>query len=87
MTTNSNPDQPLALAPEERVTLEQLKQRAEAVSNLAVSESKRVTGEIMEQDFTRIALIAVGTVVVVASLAYFFGKRAARVVIDPSQTL
>lgn len=74
--TNSNSQKPLELAPAERVTLEQLKHRAAAVQSLAVSESKRVKNEIVEQDITRIALIAVGTIVVVASLAYFLGRRA-----------
>jgi len=83
---NSNPRQPLEIAPEDRVTLEQLKHRAESVQNLAVSETKRVTSEVMELDFTRKALIAVGTVVVVASLAYYFGRRAARRLTDPGPT-
>ena len=80
---NSNPRQPLEIAPEDRVTLEQLKRRAASVQNLAVSETKRVTSEVMELDFTRKALIAVGTVVVVASLAYYFGRRAAQRMTDP----
>jgi len=75
---NSNPNQPLEIAPEERVTLEQLKHRAEAVTNLAVGESKRVTTDILETQAAKIAMIAVGTIVVVASLAYFLGQRAAR---------
>lgn len=82
MTENSNPQQPLDLAPAERVTLEQLKQRAESVSNLAVSETKRVANDVVEQDITRIALIAVGTVVVIASLAYFLGRRASQAASD-----
>ncbi len=83
---NSNPRQPLEIAPEDRVTLEQLKHRAESIQNLAVSETKRVTNEVIEQDFTRKALIAVGTVVVVASLAYYFGRRAAQRLTDPGPT-
>lgn len=75
---NSNPRQPLDIAPEERVTLEQLKHRAEEVTNLAVGESKRVTSHILETEATKVAMIAVGTIVVVASLAYFLGQRAAR---------
>lgn len=84
---NSNPRQPLEIAPADRVTLEQLKQRAESVQDLAVSETKRVTNEVMELDFTRKALIAVGTVVVVASLAYYFGRRAAQRLTDPGTTV
>lgn len=79
---NSNPRQPLEVAPEEVVTLEQLKHRAEEVSNLAVSESKRVTKEVVETQAAKTAMIAVGVVVVVASLAYFLGQRAARRAVD-----
>jgi hypothetical protein len=75
---NPNPQQPLEVAPEQRVTLAQLKHRAESIQNLALSETKRVTNQVVEQDITRIAVIAVGTVLVVASLAYFLGRRAAR---------
>jgi hypothetical protein len=75
---NSDPKQPLAIAPEERVTLEQLKHRAEAISNLAVSESKRVASEVYDQNVTRAVLVAVGVVVVAASFAYFLGARAGR---------
>lgn len=80
---NSNPRQPLEVAPQDRVTLEQLKHRAESVQNLVVSEAKRVTNEVAEQDITRKALIVVGTVVVVASIAYYFGRRAAQRLTDP----
>ncbi len=75
---NSNPAQPLEIAPEDRVTLEQLKHRAEAVSNLAVGETKRVATDVIETSAARVAMIAVGTIVVVASLAYFMGQRAAQ---------
>ena len=75
---NPDPKQPLYVAPEERVTLDQLKHRAEQISDLAVSESKRVANEVYEQNVTRAVLVAVGVVVVAASLAYFMGTRAAR---------
>ena len=75
---NSDPKQPLHIAPEERVTLEQLKHRAEAVADLAVTESKRVTQEVYEQNVTKAAMVAVGVVLVAASIAYFLGSRACR---------
>jgi len=75
---NEDPKQPLYIAPEDRVTLEQLKNRAEKVTDLAVSESKRVANDVYEQNVTRAVLVAVGVVVVAASLAYFFGSRAGR---------
>jgi hypothetical protein len=73
---NADPKQPLYVAPEERVTLEQLKHRAEEISDLAVSESKRVAGVVYDQNVTRAVIVAVGVVVVAASLAYFMGSRA-----------
>jgi hypothetical protein len=75
---NSDPKQPLYVAPEERVTLEQLKHRADAISNLAVSESKRVAHEVYDENLSKAVLVAVGVVVVAASLAFFFGSRAGR---------
>jgi hypothetical protein len=75
---NADPKQPLYIAPEERVTLEQLKHRVEGISNLAVSESKRVANDVYEQNITRAVLVAVGVVVVAASFAYFLGNRAGK---------
>lgn len=75
---NENPKQPLYIAPEERVTLDQLKHRADEITNLAVSESKRVAHDVYEENLSKAVLVAVGVVVVAASLAYFFGSRAAR---------
>ena len=70
--------QPLYIPPQERVSLEELKQRAVEVQNLAVAEAKVVVREVYEQNVTRAALVAVGVVVVAASLAYYIGARAAR---------
>lgn len=78
----ANPDapknQPLYIPPEERVTLDELKHRANQVSEFAVSETKRVTKDVFEENVTRIALITVGVVVVGLSLAYLMGSRAGR---------
>lgn len=78
MTGNARADQPLYIPPAEQVTLDELKQRAEQVKDLAVSDTKQVVREVYAQDVTRAALVAVGVVVVAASLAYFLGTRAAR---------
>ena len=75
---NVDPKQPLYVAPEERVTLEQLKARAEKVQGLAVSESKRVANDVYEENISRALLVAVGVVVLAASFAYFLGSRAGR---------
>ena len=75
---NEDPKQPLYVAPEQRVTLDQLKHRVEGISNLAVTESKRVASEVYEENLSKAVLVAVGVVVVAASLAYFLGSRAGR---------
>jgi len=75
---NADPKQPLYVAPEERVTLDQLKARVERISDLAVAESKRVANEVREENLTKVVLVAAGVVVVALSLAYFLGSRAAR---------
>lgn len=67
-----------AAIPAEPITLDEVKQRANAVKDLAVSESKRLAAEVTEADVTKVALVVVGAVVVVASLAYFLGSRAGR---------
>ena len=73
---NADPRQPLYVAPEERVTLEQLKDRARKISDQAVSQSKRIASDIAEENLTKAALVAVGVVLLAASLAYFLGNRA-----------
>ena len=73
--------QPLYVPPEERVSLDELKQRATTVQNLAVVQAKEVVHEVYEQNVTRAALVALGVVVVAASLAYFIGRQAARRVV------
>ena len=75
---NADPKQPLYVAPEERVTLDQLRHRAEEVSNLTVVESKRVATEVYEENITKAVIVVLGVVVVAASLAYFLGSRAGR---------
>jgi hypothetical protein len=81
---NEDPKQPLYVAPEERVTLDQLKGRVEKIQNLAISESKRVANDVYDQNITRAVLVAVGVVVVAASFVYFFGSRAGRSAATPS---
>lgn len=78
MTTDSAKREPLYIPPEERVSLDELKQRVVQIQEMALTRSKRVVREVYEQDATRIALVAVGVVVVAASMAYLFGTRACR---------
>ena len=74
--------QPLYIPPEERVSLDEIKQRVGEIQNLAVVQAKEVVDEVYQQNVTRAVLVAVGVVVVAASLAYFIGTRAAKKVIE-----
>ena len=82
---NADPKQPLYIAPEARVTLDQLRDRAHKVTDLAVSESKRVANDVYEENVSKAVLVAVGIVVVAASLAYVLGSRAGRRLATPPQ--
>ena len=75
-------NQPLYIPPEERVSLDEIKQRAGAIQDLAVVQVKEVANEVYYQNVTRAALVALGVVVVAASLAYYVGSRAGRRVVE-----
>jgi len=70
--------QPLYIPPEERVTLDELKQRVGQIQDLALTQSKQVVHEVYEQNVTRAALVALGVVIVAASVAYFLGTQRSR---------
>jgi len=74
--------QPLYIPPEERVSLDEIKQRVGEIQDLAVVQTKELVQEVYEQNVTRALIVAVGVVVVAASLAYFIGTRAAKKVIE-----
>ena len=76
MTPDPGKNQPLYIPPEERVSLDEIKQRVGTIQDLAVSESKRLSSELLEDNLTRTVLVAAGVVLVVASLAYLVGSRA-----------
>jgi hypothetical protein len=78
MTPEPTVGQPLYVPPEERVTLDELKQRVGQIQDLAVTQSKDVVHTVYEQNVTRAVLVAVGVVVVAASIAYFVGAQNAR---------
>lgn len=80
--TPDTANQPLYIPPAERVSLDEIKHRARGIQDLAVVQTKEVVNEIYEQDVTRVALIAIGVVVVAASLAFYLGTRAARRVVE-----
>jgi hypothetical protein len=74
--------QPLYIPPAERVSLDEIKQRVGAIQDLAVVQAKEVVHEVYSQDVTRAALVALGVVLVAASLAYYLGSRSARRVVE-----
>ena len=73
-----DPKHPLTIDPADRVSLDDIKHRTEEITNLAYAESKRVATKIAETEASKIALVAVGIVVVVASLAFLYGAQAGR---------
>ncbi|MBI5230686.1 MAG: hypothetical protein HY876_00810 [Coriobacteriales bacterium] len=60
------------------MSLEELKKKAEDVRNLAVAEASDRIEDIRDNRMTTAALIGVGVVVGLASLAYFIGSNAGR---------
>jgi hypothetical protein len=78
MTSDPAKGQPLYIPPEERVSLDELKQRVGQIQDLALVQSKELVHEVYEQHVTRAALVALGVVVVAASVAYFLGTQASR---------
>jgi hypothetical protein len=75
-------NQPLYIPPQERVSLDEIKQRVGTIQDLAVVQAKDVVYEVYEQNVTRAAIVALGVIVVAASLAYYIGSRAARRVVE-----
>ncbi len=71
--------------PVERITLDDLKNRAEKIKDIAVTDVKTATTQVLETDATKTLLIVAGVVIAAASIAYFLGSRAGgrRVPIDP----
>lgn len=63
------------VVPETRITLDDLKRKAEQVKDIALDDAKRVSREVTSQDATRYVVAAVMTVAVVASVAYYLGSR------------
>lgn len=76
--TNAPKREPLYIPPDERVTVDELKQRVGQIQDLALTQTKQLVHDVYEKDVTRAALVALGVVVVAASLAYYLGTRASR---------
>lgn len=71
-----------AKAIEARVSLDDLRHRAEAVKSTAVEEAKGAVDAVMAESATRTLLIVAGVVVLTASVAFYLGSRAARASLD-----
>jgi hypothetical protein len=65
--------------PAERITLDDVKHRAEAVANLAISDTKAAVSEVVRTDSVKRMAILAGVIIVAASVAYFAGTKAPRV--------
>lgn len=61
-----------------KITLDDLRHRAEAVTDMAVSDAKQAVATVASTEAAKKVMIAVGVVLAVASVAYFMGTRAAR---------
>lgn len=70
------PDKDVAAAP--RVTIDDLRHRAERVKSTAIAEAKGAVDTVFADDAKRAAMIVIGVALVAASLAYYLGTRAVR---------
>lgn len=61
--------------PQTRVTLDDVRHRAEAVKSIAVSQVKETARAVTQDKTARSLAIAAGVVVVVAFAAYSMGSR------------
>lgn len=60
---------------EPKITVDDVKQRAAAVRDLARSEAKHAVGVVFHEKATQAVLAGVVTVVALTSLAYYLGTR------------
>lgn len=63
---------------EPKITIDDVKRRAEAVRDLAKSEAKRTSNEILHERVTQTIIVGVVAVATLASFAYFLGHRKGR---------
>ena len=60
---------------EPKITIEDVKQRAAAVRDLAKSEAKAAANVVLHEKATQAVLVGVVAVVALTSLAYYLGTR------------
>jgi len=75
MTADKGADANLA---EPKITIEDVKHRAEAVRDLAKSEANRATHQLMHERVTQTVIAGVVVVAALASLAFLIGTRKGR---------
>jgi hypothetical protein len=71
-------------AEEPKITIEDVKHRAQAVRDLATSEAKRAAAELMHEKVTQTIIAGVVIVTALTSLAFFIGTRKGRSSCPPS---
>jgi hypothetical protein len=70
-----SPSGPTPVA-QERISLDDLKHRAEEIRDLAVTETKSAVTRVAQMDATKKAMIVAGVAVAVISIAFLMGARA-----------
>lgn len=65
---------------EPKITVDDVKQRAMAVRDLAYSEAKRAANSALRERAAQTAIVGVVAVVALTSLAFYLGARKARCV-------
>lgn len=64
-----------AEALEPKITIEDVKQRAAAVRDLAKSEARQAANVVLHEKATQAVIVGVVAVVAITSLAYYLGTR------------
>jgi hypothetical protein len=65
-------------AAEERITIDDIRHRAEYVKAQAITEARGSADAVLGDNGTRTLVMVAGLVVVAASLAFFLGSRSGR---------
>ena len=65
---------PVGPEPVAKITVDDLKHRAEAVKDIAIVQTKEGVSAVVEDNATRTLLIMAGVVIVAASLAFYLGS-------------
>ncbi len=69
---------------EPKITIDDVKRRAEAVRDLAKSEVRYATNEILHDRVTRTIMVGVAVVATLASVAYMLGTRKGKASCPPA---